>query len=209
MENQAHITGQTGWRRGRATTRESLADRSDSQLIELLQGRSLGWKLAANELLRRHRPWLVNHFRSRLGNPSDAQDVVQQVLIRAWQAIERFQGRAAFRTWLYSIAENQCRTYLQQRMRYVQTEHLERLIELSLENVQSPVTHQIATGQAVTVILEQLGENAREGLLMRFFHDNSLEEIAAALSISLSAAKMRLYRALEQFRQEYLETAGA
>ena len=60
----------------------------------------------------------------------------------------------------------------------------------------------------MAIALDQLGDNAREVLQLRFFHDYSLEEIAATLSISLSAAKMRLYRALEQFRTGYLELAA-
>ena len=65
-----------------------------------------------------------------------------------------------------------------------------------------------ALSEAVSVTLERLGETAREVLLMRFYLGYSLAEIADALSISLSAAKMRLYRALAQFRTAYLESAS-
>ena len=181
---------------------------SDRELIGLLQARGLGWKLAFNELLGRHRGWLVNHCAGRLGNRQDAQDVAQLVLIRAWQAIDRFEGRAAFRTWLYTIAENQCRTFMKQRMRYLQTEHIERLIDLCLGDSQRVVADDHAVSEAVCITLDQLGDTAREVLMLRFFQDCSLEEIAAALSISLSAAKMRLYRALDQFKAGYLEVAG-
>lgn len=182
--------------------------RSDRELIGQLQARGLGWKLAVNELLGRHRGWLVEHCTRRLGNRQDAQDVAQLVLIRAWQAIDRFEGRAAFRTWLYTIAENQCRTFMKQRMRYLQTEHIERLIELGPGDSQRVVTDDYAVSEAVCITLDQLGDTAREVLVLRFFQDCSLEEIAAALSISLSAAKMRLYRALDQFKAGYFEVAG-
>jgi RNA polymerase sigma-70 factor (ECF subfamily) len=181
---------------------------SDRELIGQLQARGLGWKLAFNELLGRHRGWLVDYCTRRLGNRQDAQDVAQLVLIRAWQAIDRFEGRAAFRTWLYTIAENQCRTFMKQRMRYLQTEHIERLIELGQADSQRVGTDDYAVSEAVCITLDQLGDTAREVLMLRFFQDCSLEEIAAVLSISLSAAKMRLYRALDQFKARYLELAG-
>lgn len=208
MDNQAQTKPQSFHKVLSGTRRYSVIARTDRELVLLLQARGLGWKLAFNELLGRHRDWLVNHCSMRLGNRQDAQDVAQLVLVRAWQAIDRFEGRAAFRTWLYTIAENQCRTFMRQRMRYLQTEHIERLIELSLEHDDSTVAGSYALSQAVAIALDQLGDNAREVLLLRFFHDYSLEEIAATLSISLSAAKMRLYRALEQFRTGYLELAA-
>ena len=181
-----------------------LTSRSDAELILMVRKRGLGWKLAFNVLLGRHREWILNHCTFRLGNRHDAQDVVQQVMLRAWQAIDRFEGRSAFRTWLYAIAENQCRSFAIKRMRYVQTEHIESLIDLYLEGVAGSAVDNHVRRDAVTTALQQISDTAREVLLLRFFQDCSLEEIAAALAISLSAAKMRLYRALDQFRVAYL-----
>lgn len=185
-----------------------LAACSDAELIVMVRNRGLGWKLAFNTLLGRHREWLLNHCAFRLGNRHDAQDVTQQVTLRAWQAINRFEGRSAFRTWLYTIAENQCRSFAVKRMRYVQVEHIERLIDLYREGTRTGHAERYAHEQAVAAALQNVNAKAREVLVLRFFQDNSLEEIAATLSISLSAAKMRLYRSLAQFRTEYLAVVG-
>ena len=205
MQNQAQKVGLSSRGAPMSGVLPSVEASTDQELVALLQARDLGWKLAFNELLGRHRTWLVNHCAMRLGNRSDAQDVAQLVLIRAWRSLDRFEGRSAFRTWLYTIAENQCRTYIKQRLRYIQTEHIERLIEINLEADYSPNTDDYALSEAVSVTLERLGETAREVLVLRFYRGCSLEEIAGALSISLSAAKMRLYRALEQFKAQYIE----
>ena len=189
-------------------TRKALTARSDAELIVMVRERNLGWKLAFNVLLGRHRDWLLRHCVFRLGNRHDAQDVTQEVMLRAWQAIDRFEGRSAFRTWLYTIAENQCRSFAVKRMRYVQTEHIERLIDLYLEGARIPDEQRYALNQAVTTALQNLSDKAREVLLLRFYQECSLEEIATTLAISLSAAKMRLYRSLEQFRTEYLQVVG-
>ncbi len=193
---------------GAVETGKALTARSDAELIVMVRERGLGWKLAFNVLLGRHRDWLLRHCVFRLGNRHDAQDVTQQVMLRAWQAIGRFEGRSAFRTWLYTIAENQCRSFAVKRMRYVQTEHIERLIDLYLEGASIPDEQRYALNQAVATALQNVSDKAREVLLLRFFQECSLEEIATTLAISLSAAKMRLYRSLEQFRVAYLQVVG-
>lgn len=193
---------------GAVETHKALTARSDTELIAMVRERGLGWKLAFNVLLGRHRDWLLRHCVYRLGNRHDAQDVTQQVILRAWQAIDRFEGRSAFRSWLYSIAENQCRSFAVKRMRYVQTEHIESLIDLYLEGTRIPDEERYACNQAVATALQNVSDKAREVLLLRFFQECSLEEIATTLTISLSAAKMRLYRSLDQFKAEYLQVVG-
>jgi RNA polymerase sigma-70 factor, ECF subfamily len=64
-----------------------------------------------------HRAELVGYCSRRLGSRADAEDAVQETLMRAWRARDRFEGRGAMRTWLYSIATNVCFDHLRGRTR--------------------------------------------------------------------------------------------
>src|SRR5450432_129661 len=95
---------------------------------------------AAAELegrLEGHRSELTAYCYRMLGSPFEAEDAVQETLIRAWRNYDRFEGRAALRSWLYGIATNVCLDLLDGRKR--------RALPMDLGPAQGPVAENLNT----------------------------------------------------------------
>jgi RNA polymerase sigma-70 factor, ECF subfamily len=94
---------------------------SDAHTISTPQGRELleaarcGDEVAYQRLVEPHRPELHAHCYRMLGSLHDAEDALQDALLRAWRGLVRFEGRSSLRSWLYTIATNTCLSLLARR----------------------------------------------------------------------------------------------
>lgn len=158
---------------------------------------------ACSLLFKRYEKELFNRCRYRLRNTQDAEDAVQETLLRAFKAIEKFEGKSSLRTWLYAIADNQCSTLVSRRMRHTLSEHVSALIEIHERSTRCQ--EEFEDIAQVNMVLNEMPANTGHILKMRYYMELSLEEIAHNLGIGLSAAKMRLYRAQDTFKQHYRE----
>jgi RNA polymerase sigma-70 factor (ECF subfamily) len=86
-----------------------------NEIRYLLARAQAGDERAFRELVEPYRRALEVHCYRMLGSPQDAEDIVQETLLRAWRALERFEPRASVRTWLYRIATNACLDEIERR----------------------------------------------------------------------------------------------
>lgn len=174
----------------------------------LLQLARLGGYLghqARSALVRKHSAWIHQRCRQTLANHADASDAAQEVTIKVFRALARFAGRSSLRTWMNVIIRNECMAVLRLRQKHVLQNHTQALLEIHLQ--QNPPSQAAQDSErelqaVVRQLLSRLSQKNREILQLRFFGELSLEDIGATLSLSLSATKMRLYRAMQQFRGE-------
>jgi RNA polymerase sigma-70 factor (ECF subfamily) len=155
------------------------------------------------ELVDRHREELHTHARRILHSPDDAEDAVQEALMKAWRALPRFEGRGSLRSWLYRIVTNTSLDEAQRRPK--------RIVPIDLEGTPS-ATHRPAEGtaapaeerryltredfeRALVVAVRMLPPRQRAVLILREALGFSASETAARLGTSVAAANSSLQRA--------------
>ena len=165
---------------------------------------------AVQALLRRYEKAIYRSCLSYLRNVDRAEEASQEVLIRVYRGIRRFQGRSSFRTWLYSIIRNECYTISAYHKRHQVCDNLDEDEHLLDAVSTKDIASSVELHNTVHTVLRRLSAKDREVIKLRFFSDLSLNGIADQLDTSLSGAKMRLYRAIARFEEVYtdLEAGG-
>ncbi|NLG47577.1 RNA polymerase subunit sigma-70 [Gordonia sp. (in: high G+C Gram-positive bacteria)] len=158
---------------------------------------------------------LLVHCYHMLGSATDAEDVLQEVYLRAWRAFHRFERRSSVRTWMYRIATNTCLTALEGRGRRplptgLGTESsdprgpvvandeilwLQPLPDGALGDPAAAVTARESVGLAMVAAMQDLPARQRAALIMRDVLAFSAAETAEALDMTVAAANSALARA--------------
>src|SRR5204863_4754231 len=92
---------------------------STVQERELLETARQGSEEAYRRLVEPHRSELHAHCYRMLGSVQDAEDALQEALVRAWRGLARFEGRSSLRSWLYTISTNTCLNTIERRPKRV------------------------------------------------------------------------------------------
>ena len=150
-----------------------------------------------------------------LGDPDEAMDVAQEVMLRAWLGITRFQGRSSYFTWLYRIAVNEANRALDRRSRRPAGVSIgARELELPAAPAQDPfrAAQSSELRQALREALMQLPPELRTAIVLRDAEGLSTEEAAEIAGVSQPAFKSRLHQARLRVRaaigDDALVTAG-
>jgi len=179
----------------------------DAEDIRLMGLASAGNMAAFEQLVERHQRLVVGTVGRMLGTNSDAEDIAQQVFVRVWKNLKRYEPRAKFTTWLLKITRNLVFNELRRRSRHpavpLQSETDEEERPLKDENAVSPdatlLEHELQ--EAVDAAIAQLPETQRMAVILRRYEELSYEEIAEALDQSVSAVKSLLFRARTELRE--------
>lgn len=125
---------------------------------------------------------------SLVGNAARAEDVSQDVFLKIWQALDVFDAkRAAVGTWVYRIARNTALTHLRAES-YRQT--------LSIDSIDEPCVAPAESGEGdIRRVVEQLPEELREVVVLYYYQERSVDEVAVMLELPSGTVKSHLFRA--------------
>ena len=177
---------------------------SDEELLRLAREAPEGDTRPFEELVRRHQRGVVTNCVYLSGSPTDSEDLAQEVFVKAYFGLARFEGRATFKTWLHKIKANHCINFVKKkRLRTVD------VASSAIESVASPEptaereVDQGADRARIESVLLEMSETLRVPLVLRDMDGMAYEDIADQLGIGLSAVKMRIKRGREEFRRLY------
>lgn len=138
-----------------------------------------------------------------VGSIQDAEEVTQDVFLRVFRSIKRYRAEQSFERWLLAIATNSARNLLRSRYRESrkQAEYADSLgaSNLTLDVADAVGIHELERALAT------LDSTTRLAISLRFLEDQTYSEIAAQLSMTQSAVKMRVRRGIEQLRRNLAE----
>ena len=169
----------------------------EEQLLAALKGGDPG---AVRELIGLYGDRLLHSAFLLCGNRTEAEDLVQDTFLQAMQSAHRFQGRSTIYTWLHAILLNLARHYHRDRKRIVYDDELAgREIGAADENPNQPDAGTAAS--ALWQALERLSAAQREVIVLRYYENMKIHEIADRLDISKGTVKSRLHYALEEMQK--------
>lgn len=187
---------------------------SDEELVALVQGAPEGDTRPFEELVLRHQDRVVANCRYMTRAPAVAEDLAQEVFVKAYFGLAKFEGRSTFKTWLQRIKINHCLSYIdrQKDARFrdldIEDARLRSRPELSTSGGAEKQVSSRDDRERIAEILDNMAETVRLPLLLRDLDGLSYQEIADELGIGLSAVKMRIRRGRSEFRRRW-DVSGA
>jgi RNA polymerase sigma-70 factor, ECF subfamily len=163
-------------------------------------------------LVHRHKGFVVSNCRVLTRSDADAEDLAQEVFVKAYFGIHQFEERGGFRAWIKRIKVNHCLNFLR-KGRGRQVVDIDEVSPGAHEGLRTETDPQQALDsleerRRIVEVLDSMADTLRVPLMLRDGDGFSYQEIAEQLGIGLSAVKMRIKRGREEFRRLYGDGEG-
>ena len=137
------------------------------------------------------------------GSLPDAEDLTQEIFIRAYQKLYQFDQQKKYFTWVYTIAANLIRNHLKKKSKEIQNHRKDRAFSESSSQKADSGEEDLLSEENMKRLdenMRKLPVDLREAIILKFHQDLTFEEVAAITGDSVSAVKMHVYRGLEKLK---------
>ena len=159
------------------------------------------------ELVKEHQTFLYRFVLRNIGNPSDAEDIAQQAFIEAYKAMATFRGESKLSTWLYGIAMNLVRNYLNRAPHRVREYESDDVLEGLPDAADGPeaLAERSQLIERLSSQISELSSELQQILMLVAVDGLSYDEAAVMLEIPVGTVRSRLFRAREQIKERLPE----
>ena len=176
---------------------QDLTTVTDLELVEKVRG---GERKAFSELVKRHQRGLLRMSLRFVKDMDNAEDVVQESFIKAFQKLNSFEGRSSFKSWLYQITVNTARNKLRENKR--DTTDLED-VQIGVNAVAESSLIQVAVAEMLQTEVDKLPFKQKTALVLRIYEDLSFNEIADIMGCPYDTAKANYRHAVMKLKQVF------
>lgn len=178
---------------------------------KLIERASAGDSSAFNRLMEAHEKRMYAVALRMCANREDAQDCLQEAMLRVYRAISGFKGQSTFSTWVYRITMNTCLDELR-RKKNRQNTSLDNLLDMGwspTDEGDTPERHAVRSEarRRLHGAIRELPDDMRAAIVLRDIQGLSYEEIAQTLDINVGTIKSRISRGREKLREKLKENA--
>jgi len=176
---------------------------NDESITEWVTRCQEGDQEAFGPLVDHYQAWVFGNIYRRVGNRDKAEELSQEVFLKAFSQIGKFRREASFSTWLFQITRNHCRDFFRRKENRqalaLSLEDLNQELALS-PKIEAEMARQKAS-QTLRTAVANLPEIYREALSLRYFSEFSYEEMSKHQNQKISSLKMRVARGLDLLRK--------
>ena len=175
----------------------ALTSASDNELLAQFRNNATR-ESAYTAIVKKYQEKLYWHIRRMVVDHDDANDVLQNVLIRVWKGLENFREDSQLYTWLYRIGTNECLTFLEQQ---------KKRTSVSLNDDETGLSNKIKADEnfdanklewKLQLAIQQLPEKQRLVFTLRYYDEMPYEEMSRVLETSEGALKASYHHAVKK-----------